>query len=288
MNPSAAGDKVDELEGILRSAVEEIASAPLPAGVCERLIERAAKWGPPAVRAPAKSRTRLHLIIGAALALVLLLAAAIALVGGLPQEEPIAAAPKENQTEPQASPAEKDAAALQSFGMGVTLPASDVSPDKRLGGIQPSAGFGTGGLAPQGGGAVPAGAGQQPDKTDQECMVGNWFIMNDDSQRKGEMWVITEHNILMYAKHGGANSQHYAHRLDASKNPKQIDIAVTLVKGTPVGVIEGLYALDGEELRLCLAALGKVRPAKFPEKPAPGEVLVLQRAAHGASPPKAK
>jgi uncharacterized protein (TIGR03067 family) len=119
-------------------------------------------------------------------------------------------------------------------------------------------------------------------------MVGNWFIMNDDSLRRGEMWVITEDSILMHAKHGGANAHHCAHRLDASKNPKQIDITVSRVKGPTVGVIKGIYVLDGDELRLCLGEMGKDRPAAFPEKPKPGEVLVLQRAGSGATPPRPK
>jgi uncharacterized protein (TIGR03067 family) len=134
----------------------------------------------------------------------------------------------------------------------------------------------------------PHAKDEQSDKTDQERMVGNWHIINDDSARKGEMWVISEDRILMYAKHGGANGHLYSHRLDAGKDPKQIDIKVTLTNGKPIGIIKGLYALDGDELRLCLAALDKDRPAAFPKKPGPGEVLILQRATSGASPPKAK
>src|SRR5205823_10312156 len=90
---------------------------------------------------------------------------------------------------------------------------------------------------------------QQPAKSDQERMVGNWFIMNDDSMRKGEMWVITEGSILMHAKNLGAIANRYSHRLYPDKDPKQIDITVTRVKGQVVGVIKGLYALDGDELR---------------------------------------
>jgi uncharacterized protein (TIGR03067 family) len=129
---------------------------------------------------------------------------------------------------------------------------------------------------------------EQADKTDQDRMLGNWFIINDDSMRKGEMWVISKDRILMYAKHSGANAHLYFHRLDAGQDPKQIDITVTRVKGPLVGVIKGLYALDGDELWLCLAALDKDRPAAFPEKPGPGELLILHRQKPGALPPKAK
>jgi uncharacterized protein (TIGR03067 family) len=128
----------------------------------------------------------------------------------------------------------------------------------------------------------------QPAKSDQERMIGNWFIMNDDSMRKGEMWVITEDSILMHAKDSGPITQRYAHRLDAAKSPKQIDINVSKVNGPPVGVIKGIYALEGDELRLCLGEMGKDRAAAFPKEPGPGEVLILLRATSGASPPKAK
>jgi uncharacterized protein (TIGR03067 family) len=135
---------------------------------------------------------------------------------------------------------------------------------------------------------MPAQPTPQPAKTDRERMVGNWFIIKDDSLRQGEMWVITEDSILMYPNYGGAIANHYAHRLDASKNPKQIDITISRINGPTVGVIKGIYVLDGDELRLCLGEMGKDRPADFPEKPKPGEVLVLRRASSGAVPPAAK
>jgi uncharacterized protein (TIGR03067 family) len=128
----------------------------------------------------------------------------------------------------------------------------------------------------------PAQPKQQPARTDLERIVGNWFITNDDSPRKGEMWVFTEDSILMNAKNTTPITRRYAHRLDASKDAKEIDITVTLLNGSlfgpPVGVIRGIYALDGDELRLCLADMDKKRPAAFPEKPGPGELLILHRA----------
>ena len=146
------------------------------------------------------------------------------------------------------------------------------------------------GIGNEPGGKVekPKDAGQQPAQSDQERMAGNWFIMNDDSMRKGEMWAIDEDNILMRAKDSSPITKRYVHRLDAGKDPKQIDVTVTLVNGPPVGIIKGIYLLDGDELRLCLGALGKDRPAAFPKKPGPGEVLIFQRSTSGASPPKAK
>ena len=118
---------------------------------------------------------------------------------------------------------------------------------------------------------------QQPAQTDQERMVGNWYITNDESMRKGEMWVITKDSILMHAKNTSPIIRRYAHRLDAGKDPRQIDITVTRVNGPLIGVMKGIYVFDGDELRLCLGALGKDRPAAFARKPGPGEVLIFKR-----------
>ncbi|HLW63960.1 MAG TPA: TIGR03067 domain-containing protein, partial [Gemmataceae bacterium] len=136
-------------------------------------------------------------------------------------------------------------------------------------------------------GATPPKA-EPPAKTVRERMVGNWFIMNEDSGRKGEMWVIDEDSIVMHAKETSPITRHYAYRLNVSKNPKQIDIIVSRVNGPPVGVIKGIYVLDKDELRLCLGEMDKHRPEALPEQPKPGELLILQRASSGATPPKAK
>jgi len=175
MNGSAASERFDELEGMLRSAVQQIVAAPLPAGAAERIIERAAKWGPPAVRTPENNRTRLYLAASAALVVVILLAAVIAIFGGLQTERPIAVPPKENNPQPQASRSEKSSAIPQPSELagnrGVTPAPPDTLPDKRLGGAQafggvpaervapvPGGGFGTGAVPSKRGGAFAAGA----------------------------------------------------------------------------------------------------------------------------------
>jgi RNA polymerase sigma factor (sigma-70 family) len=129
----------------------------------------------------------------------------------------------------------------------------------------------------------PAPPKQQPAKTDQERLVGGWVIVNDDSLRKGEVWEISLDEITMHANLWGFRVARHFHRLDGARSPKQIDLTVTKKNLEPVGVIKGIYSLDDDgELRLCLGEMGKDRPAAFPEKPRPGEVLIL----HG--PPGAK
>lgn len=115
--------------------------------------------------------------------------------------------------------------------------------------------------------------------------MGDWTIANADSKFKTDMtWTITKDRIHRHSMIGGFQMQWY-HRLDAGKEPKQIDIAGQL-NGPPV--YKGIYILDGDELRLCLGDPGKDRPAAFPEKPKPGELTILKRQKPLVEPPKAK
>jgi RNA polymerase sigma factor (sigma-70 family) len=130
-----------------------------------------------------------------------------------------------------------------------------------------------------------------PAQTDQERIVGSWVIVNEDSKRKGEPWSINKDKLFMHTNYKYYNYRGYwinppefVYRLDAGKTPKQIDIGVAKDSVR----IKGIYVLDGDELRLCLAQPDKDRPAAFPEKPAPGVVLILHRQKPGAEQPKAK
>src|SRR5688572_3495301 len=154
MNASAAKESFDDLEGILRMAVEQIASAPPPVESAERVLARAAKWRAPEVRTPVKIRTRLYVAAGAALALVVLVAVTIAMTGGLPGGKP-AATPSlvekiepKNKAEPQENPANAAAGISPAYEMaGTPPPPAGTSNDMRSG-MQPGAGFGAGGGVP--------------------------------------------------------------------------------------------------------------------------------------------
>ena len=113
-----------------------------------------------------------------------------------------------------------------------------------------------------------------PAETDRERMIGSWTVTNADGKRRGEPWVITKDRIQMHASRGGY-SPGYLYALDASKTPRQIDLSLTPNGGT---VIKGIYALDGDELRMCLAlGVGKERPTEFAAKPGSAEFVVLRR-----------
>jgi RNA polymerase sigma factor (sigma-70 family) len=142
----------------------------------------------------------------------------------------------------------------------------------------------------------PAQKEEQPTKSDLERMAGLWTIVNGDQVhrddglgRKGQVWDIGTHQIVPDPFLTGKRIREYFHRLDSAKSPKQLDITVTAAStsvGTEIpikanariiGVIKGIYELDGGELRLCLGDMGKDRPPAFPAKPKQGEVVILQR-----------
>ena len=67
-------------------------------------------------------------------------------------------------------------------------------------------------------------------------------------------------------------------KLDASKKPKQIDITPT--DGDEKDkVIHGIYSLEKDELKICIARGDKERPTEFESKEGSGHMLVtLKRA----------
>jgi hypothetical protein len=168
--------RFDELDGLLRSAVEQIVGAPPPAENAERVLEQAAKWpatvGVPAVAGDSSSAGRLnvrlqplYLAAAAALALVVLLAVGYAMLGGWPHEKPMVGPPQVKPTEPKAEPTDTTPPptppAEVAFNNGVTPPSasSGAEPDKRLGmqAFGASGGFGLGANSKLGG-AFAAGA----------------------------------------------------------------------------------------------------------------------------------
>ena len=69
-----------------------------------------------------------------------------------------------------------------------------------------------------------------------------------------------------------------AYTLDATKEPKQINMIATEGenKGKPA---QGIYALDGDTLKICYTLPGKDRPTAFESKPGSAATLVIwQRA----------
>jgi uncharacterized protein (TIGR03067 family) len=68
----------------------------------------------------------------------------------------------------------------------------------------------------------------------------------------------------------GAKAMEQGYKLDAAKKPKTIDLSGGLV------AVEGIYTLDGDELKVCVGPLGK-RPTKFKAEEDTQFLIVLKR-----------
>src|SRR5689334_18878319 len=105
--------------------------------------------------------------------------------------------------------------------------------------------------------AGAAGAGQ-PDQAarDAAALKGEWELVSAESEGrpappgvyKPGTRVVVEGEGL-YFTDALAKSNKSKFRLDPSTTPKSIDIGT---EKSPGGVMKGIYALDGDALRLCL------------------------------------
>jgi uncharacterized protein (TIGR03067 family) len=80
-----------------------------------------------------------------------------------------------------------------------------------------------------------------------------------------------------FTAHQGEEVLHGTFKVDTSKKPKTID--VTFSDGPDKGkIMRGIYELDNDTYKVCIAMPGKDRPAKFETKKDSGHVLeVLKR-----------
>jgi uncharacterized protein (TIGR03067 family) len=118
-------------------------------------------------------------------------------------------------------------------------------------------------------------------KSDHDLIQGTWKVVsaeeagNTREVRDNVHFVITADSLSM--TWGGADLVRMKYTLDATKRPKAIDTTHEIDPGKPI-VQLGIYALDGDELKLCLEAAGKPRPAKLESKVGATSVfLVLKR-----------
>jgi len=129
-----------------------------------------------------------------------------------------------------------------------------------------------------------------------EQLEGAWKVVSLTSGAEGDapqemiqdMIVLIKGDKWTAISGGQASEENF--KLDTTKNPKTIDLTKTPIVGVVSDrkhpdrpevnkeILPGIYDLDGDRLRICLANPGEKRPSQFPGKPQAGlVVLVLDR-----------
>lgn len=254
MNPTAASQRFDDLDGLLLSAVEQIVSAPPPVESAKRVLHVAATWsatgGVPAFAGSSRQKAGLqrsfYLAAAAALALVVLLVVGYSMLGGLPREKPIAVPPPVEPTEPIVNPPDpvppmpppSDLAAND--GATPSSAAAGMEPDKRLGAQAFGATAGFGANSKRGG---AFGAGASPSRSFSVAGEATIFVSTggEDPIQLGEKQAFTGDTIL--------------HVWDWSKSDKSrpLDVSAGSFAVSPDG--KWIVTTKGEKIEI---ATGKV------------------------------
>jgi uncharacterized protein (TIGR03067 family) len=125
---------------------------------------------------------------------------------------------------------------------------------------------------------------RQQARTDRELLLGTWevtaSVINGESAPADEllnMVIVFTPDLLKTRTLKGTDRQKY--KLDPARTPKEIDLN-SPDPDAPAEVthFEGIYDLNGDSLRICLAKPGTPRPGQF-TAPAGSErfIVVLQR-----------
>lgn len=128
-------------------------------------------------------------------------------------------------------------------------------------------------------GAVFTGAGllaysAVTGKSDEQRIQGTWVVVSAEANGQAVAGNIKE---LVFAgdkfRVVGVVGVDSAFKLNAAKDPKEIDL------GNVAGTVPGIYALDGDNLKINIPAQGgNVRPTQFATKPDDGNYMaVLKR-----------
>jgi uncharacterized protein (TIGR03067 family) len=111
---------------------------------------------------------------------------------------------------------------------------------------------------------------------DLKRLQGKWKIesITDDGEVKkpsvDERWTIKGNRILY-------SDEHDEFQLDADKKPKCIDVHMVRKALEIDERLQGVYELDGDLLKLCVAGQDKDRPKDFESKKGSNRRLVILR-----------
>ena len=130
--------------------------------------------------------------------------------------------------------------------------------------------------------AVAGLASAEEKKFDAAKLEGKWKITEgtksgskvEEANLKGEV-IITKDSVTIKSP----DMTHVmSYKLDTSKKPKEIDL--TPESGNEAGqTMQGIYELDGDNLKLCFGRPGTGRPKEFSSKEGSEHALVVLKRA---------
>jgi uncharacterized protein (TIGR03067 family) len=112
---------------------------------------------------------------------------------------------------------------------------------------------------------------------DLQALQGKWIVESFDYNgnpvdvMQGDVREFKEEKYTLAPKVGDAISG--TAKVDSAKNPKEIDLEIN------GRTLKGIYALDGDSLRMCYTLNGAERPIELVSKPDSGIVLVVHKRA---------
>jgi uncharacterized protein (TIGR03067 family) len=141
--------------------------------------------------------------------------------------------------------------------------------------------------------------GQQAAKAEKEKLKGDWILVSNESRgfiaeifgqvpEPEKLKIASFSDMGIKLKIDGDPPRAAAYQLDPTAAPKTLDLTFEYGKDKKV-TIQGVYELDGNQLKVCFDSFGEARPGKFPlrskdpEKPF-GRLSVLGFRRVGADP----
>jgi uncharacterized protein (TIGR03067 family) len=127
-------------------------------------------------------------------------------------------------------------------------------------------------------------------KKELDRFTGTWQAVS--VERDGKAWSkedVAKVKLIVkgehYAFHVGDETVKGMHKLDPTRDPKQIDAVRT--EGPQAGeTLKGIYTLDAENFKVCFAAPGKDRPTEFSSTAGGGHrLMAFKRSAPDGSRP---
>jgi uncharacterized protein (TIGR03067 family) len=127
-----------------------------------------------------------------------------------------------------------------------------------------------------------SGCSNKPDDGLKEFQ-GTWqLVLQDDRRGKADPEAVKKTTIIVQkdrykVAQEGKVADEFVIRLDPEKKPAEIDFVI--LDGPNQGKTEkGIYVLEGNKLKICVADMGKDRPTEFALKDGkPWALLVLQK-----------